>query len=230
MTATIPYIERKFEEFNRQMFAGQLPKIPVMLSDAGSFLGKCVYKVSMGKDGKKEFYDFKLRINKRADLPERELEDVLIHEMIHYYIGVNRLEDTSSHGPLFTHIMNSINKRFGRDIKVSFQGTKEQKELLVDKRRHIHVVALVKLHDGRTGMKVLPRVAPSILKFYNIISSSREVEAVELFMSDDILFNRYPNSSTPKMHLVDEAEIRSHLQDAVAMVCDGRKIRIKNKE
>ena len=33
MKATIPYIEQKFEEFNRQMFGGKLPKIPVELSD-----------------------------------------------------------------------------------------------------------------------------------------------------------------------------------------------------
>ncbi|MBP5387110.1 MAG: sprT domain-containing protein, partial [Prevotella sp.] len=63
MVPTIPYIERKFEEFNQQMFAGELPKIPIVLSDAKSFLGKCVYKKRMGKDGKIEYYDFKLRIN-----------------------------------------------------------------------------------------------------------------------------------------------------------------------
>ena len=32
MRATVPYIEQKFEEFNRQMFGRKLPKIPVELS------------------------------------------------------------------------------------------------------------------------------------------------------------------------------------------------------
>ena len=32
MIADIPYIKRKFEEFNQQMFAGQLPYIPIFLS------------------------------------------------------------------------------------------------------------------------------------------------------------------------------------------------------
>ena len=74
MTATIPYIEQKFEEFNHQMFGGKLPKIPVE--------------------------------NTRVDLPEREVEDTIIYEMIHYHIGYNWLEDASAHGPLFLSIMN----------------------------------------------------------------------------------------------------------------------------
>lgn len=77
MKATIPYIEQKFEEFNLQMFAGQLPKLPIVLSDAKTFLGVCAFKTRKGKDGKKICYDFKLRINTRIDLPEEEIEDTL---------------------------------------------------------------------------------------------------------------------------------------------------------
>lgn len=40
MNATVPFIEQKFEEFSRQMFGGKLPKIPVELSDAKTFLGQ----------------------------------------------------------------------------------------------------------------------------------------------------------------------------------------------
>lgn len=52
MQATIPYIEQKFEEFNQQMFAGQLPKLPIKLSDAKTFLGVCAFKTRKGKDGR----------------------------------------------------------------------------------------------------------------------------------------------------------------------------------
>ena len=224
MIATIPYIEKKFEEFNQQMFAGKLPKIPIVLSDAKSFIGQCVCKKRRGKDGKVEYYDFKLRINTRLDLPEKEVEDTLIHEMIHYYIGVNRLEDMSSHGPLFVHIMNTINERYGRDITISFKGTKEQNEQLVDKRQHYHVVAFVRFHDGKTGIKVLPRVMPSILKYYNAVSTARGVASVSLYMSNDIFFNRFPNSSALKVHYLDEEEILGHLKDAEYLACDGKSI------
>ena len=224
MIPTIPYIERKFEEFNKQMFAGELPPIPIVLSDAKTFLGKCVYKKRLGKDGKAEYYDFKLRINTRIDLPENEVEDKLIHEMIHYFIGYKRLEDASSHGPLFMHIMNTINEKYGRNITVTFKGTSEQQEQLVDKKQRYHVVALVKFHDGKTGIKVLPRVVQSILRYYNTISSAREIESVKLFMSNDIFFNRFPNSAAFKVHFVNEEEVLGHLAGAEVLLCDGKKI------
>lgn len=119
MKATVTYIEQKFEEFNRQIFGGKLPKIPVELSDAKTFLGQCVYKRRRKPFGKTELYDFRLRINTRIDLPEREVEDTIIHEMIHYYIGYNQLKDASAHGPLFLSIMNEINRKFGRHLTVS---------------------------------------------------------------------------------------------------------------
>jgi hypothetical protein len=91
MKATIPYVEKKFEEFNQLMFDGKLPKLPIELSDAKTFLGLCVYKKRRTILGRTECYDFKLRISTRIDLVEAEVEDIIIHEMIHYYIGYNNL-------------------------------------------------------------------------------------------------------------------------------------------
>ncbi len=224
MKATIPYVEKKFGEFNRQIFGGKLPKIPVELSDAKTFLGQCVYKRRRKPFGKAELYDFKLRINARADLPEREIEDTIIHEMIHYYIGYNRLEDASAHGPLFLGIMNEINRKFGRSITVSHKSTKEQREQLQDKRSRYHVIAVVRFHDGRTGIKVLPRVVRSILYYYNNVLANRQIASVQLFMSNNVFFNRYPNSSALKVHFLEADEINKQLEGAERMACDGKSI------
>ena len=83
MKADRQYIEKKFEEFNRQMFAGKLPPIPIELSDAKTFLGQCVFKIRRTLFGKSEKYECRLRINTRIDLPEQDIEDTIIHEMIH---------------------------------------------------------------------------------------------------------------------------------------------------
>ena len=224
MIPTKSYIEQKFDEFNRQMFGGQLPRIPVVLSDAKSFLGKCTYKIRRRQDGKAEYYDYKLRINTRADLPEREVEDTIIHEMIHYYIGLNRIEDISSHGPVFMQIMNAINKKFGRNITVSFKSTDKQREQFVDKKPRYHVVAVVRLKNGKTGIKVLPKIVERILNYYYNISRASEVTSVELYMTNDIFFNRFPNSAVLKAHEVDEKELFSHLNGAEKMECDGKRI------
>lgn len=224
MKATVPYIEAKFDEFNRQIFGGKLPKPPIELSNAKTYLGVCVSQKCRLPGGQIERYNFRLRFSTRIDLPEQELEDTIIHEMIHYYIGINKLKDNSAHGPVFKHIMNSINTVFGRHISISHKSTKEQREQAYDTKRRWHVVAVVSLADGKTGVKVLPRILPRILNYYNKVGASGKVTAVKLFMSDDIFFNRYPNSSALNVIIADRDEVMSHLQDAVVIECDGKRI------
>ncbi|MBO7266947.1 MAG: SprT-like domain-containing protein [Bacteroidaceae bacterium] len=219
MKATIPYVEKKFEEFNQLMFDGKLPKLPIELSDAKTFLGLCVYKKRRTILGRTECYDFKLRISTRIDLVEAEVEDIIIHEMIHYYIGYNNLKDSSAHGRVFRHIMNTINEKFGRHIKISHKLTKEEKEQLYDTKRRWRVVAYVTFNDGRTGIKVLPRIMPRIANYYNAVSRESSVESIELYMTNNPYFNRYPSSSAFRVHYIDKAEADKHLQGAEKMGC-----------
>lgn len=229
MRATIPYIEKKFEEFNLLCFAGKLPKLPILLSDAKSFLGKVEYKKRDLPNGKKENYDFCLRINTRIDLPEETVEDTILHEMIHYFIAVNQLEDTSSHGALFISLMNQINEKYGRHITISHKGTEEQNEQAVDKRPKWHVIAVVNLNDGNIGIKVLPRIVERITGFYNQMLENSKVKNVELYMSNNPFFNRYPNSAALKVYFLDKEEIETQLNGAEKMKCDGKNIIRNNK-
>lgn len=221
MKATIPYVKKKFEEFNKLCFAGKLPQIPIELSDAKTFLGLCVHKRRIGENGETEYFDFKLRINSRLDLPENEIEDVIIHEMIHYFIDYNQLEDATTHGPIFTHMMNEINSKYGRNITISNKCSEEQEEELFDKKVHYHVVAVVVFHDGRTGIKVLPRVLHSILKYYNNIQKDKKVLAVQLYMSNNTFFNRFSNSSALRVDSLEPEEIKQNIAGAERLECDG---------
>ena len=224
MKATIPYVEKKFEEFNQLIFDGKLPKLPIELSDAKTFLGVCVYKKRRTLLGKVVCYDFKLRINTRIDLDEAEVEDIIIHEMIHYYIGYNRIVDTSAHGRVFRQLMTEINERYGRHIKVSHKPTLEQKEQLYGSKERWHMVALIVFKDGRTGIKVLPRIASKIVNYYNVVGRESTIERIELYMTNDTYFNRYPNSSALRVHAIDRAEAERHLAGAERWVCDGTRI------
>jgi len=206
------------------MFAGQLPKLPIELSDAKTFLGMCVFQKRKLPNGTFEHYNFRLRINTRIDLPEQEIEDTIIHEMIHYYIGINNLEDTSSHGPIFQHMMKSINEKYGRHLTISHKGTAEQNEQAHDTRQHWHVVAVVSMKDGKTGIKVLPRVLPKILNYFNTVGADKKVAGIKLYMSNDIFFNRYPNSAALNVSFVDKDEVMTHLKDAEELGCDGKKM------
>lgn len=224
MKATVPYVKEKFKEYNQLFFGGTLPELPIELSDAKGFAGVCRYKSREKEDGTVELYDFRLSINTRIELPEEELEDTIIHEMIHYFIAYNRLEDSSSHGPMFQHLMKTINEKYGRHVSITHKTTAEQQEALIDKRQHYHVVAVVSFVGGKMGIKVLPRVIPSIVNYYNKVREQKSVVDVRLFMSNDTYFNRFPNSAALKVHYVDIAELSEHLKGAELMECDGETI------
>lgn len=139
MIPTLPYIQQHFDDFNIRFFNGSLPPIPIKLSNARTFLGKVTYVkrrnfsltswlFSSGASsvGEWTYSNFKLRINTRYDLPEELIQDTILHEMIHYYIAVNHLRDTSTHGQLFRSEMKRINAEGNRHITISYRLTPEQ--------------------------------------------------------------------------------------------------------
>ena len=163
MTPTIEYIQARFDEYNVLYFNGSLPPLPIKLSNARTFLGKLCYKKQRTWFlGPYRYSDFVLRINTRMDMSEELIQDTILHEMIHYFIGLNHLEDVSSHGPVFQHLMNSINEKYDRHISISHQYTEEQREQAYDSRPRWHVVAVVKMKDGKVGIKVIPRIVQRI--------------------------------------------------------------------
>ena len=219
-----PFAIRTFNHFNKLCFGGKLPDVPIEIYNAGSTLGQCKCKIGHKPDGSIVKYDFRLRFSERADLPENELEDIILHEMIHYYIDVNQFQDTAPHGVLFRQKMTEINTTYGRHITVSHKSTKEQREKMQDTRQRWHVIAVLSMKDGHKGIKVLPRVLQSILKYYNGVLKSPQVASVELYMSNDIFFNQYPNSSSLNYHRLDETVINNHLKGADKLECDGKNI------
>lgn len=231
MEITEKLVREKFEFFNRQIFGGKLPMPRIGLSRARTFLGACTFKTRRGLLGKKTRYDFAIRISTMFDMSETEFEDTLIHEMIHYYIGVNQIEDTSAHGQKFRSMMADINSRFGRRINISHRSEgdkgKASAEGVAVQCRQYHVIAVASLADGRTGFKVLPRVAPSILRFYNGLLSSGMVKTLSLFMSDSPFFYSYPNSSSLRVHIIEPDTVMQHLEGAVNIYCDGKTLRVE---
>lgn len=224
MKATIPYVKEKFGEFNELFFGGELPEIPVGVSDAKGFIGVCRYKRRRRPDGTWERYDFRLSINTRIDLPEQEVEDTIIHEMIHYYIGVNQLRDTSAHGEVFRRMMKEINDKHGRHITISHKNTPEQREQSYDKRPRRHVVAVVTLRDGRSGIKVIPCIAKRIRQYRRGLLLSGRVKSIEFFLTTDPFFNRFPSSAALRIYDIDPDELSAHLTDAVKITVNAFKV------
>ena len=211
MKPTLSYIETKFDEFNSLIFDGKLPRIPVALSNAASYVGLCTFKTRRRPFRQPEYYDFRLRISTRFDLPEQEVADTIIHEMIHYYIRLNRIKDTSAHGKVFRQMMDDINTRFGRHITVSHRTTKEQREAALDKRPRLRVVAIVSFRDGREGLKLLPHNAGSVAKYHRAVMRTGKVSGIDYYLESDPWFNRYPTSSAFNVIYAPMDEVRAHI-------------------
>ena len=122
MQPTVDYIQSRFDEYNTRYFGGTLPPIPIKLSHARTFLGKVTFvRHRTWLFGSVRNEKFVLRINTRFDLPEELIEDTILHEMIHYYIAVNQIRDTSAHGRLFRREMKRINAEGNRHITISYR-------------------------------------------------------------------------------------------------------------
>lgn len=214
MKPTIDFIARKFQEFNTQMFGGKLTMPPIQLSKARTFVGQCAAKKRRSLLHGTQLFDFRLKFSISFDLPEEEWEDTIIHEMIHYYIGVNGIKDTSAHGKIFRQMMESINQRFGRKLTISHRSTPEQTEHLYKTTKVWHVIALVHFADGRKGLKVLPRIRQRIDTYRSAMLRDKRFSRIDLFLSNDPYFNRFPNSSAFNVVLAKEAEFMPHIEQA----------------
>ena len=211
MKPDVPFIKAKFDEFNSLMFGGALPTVPVALSKASSYVGLCTFKTRRHLFGKNEYYDFRLRFSTRLDLPEPEVEDTIIHEMIHYYIRLNRIKDTSAHGKVFRQMMKDLNSRYGRHITISHRTTKEQREASIDKRPRRRVVAIVSFKDGREGLKLLPYKQDKVTAYHRALMRSGQVTGIDFYVESDPWFNRFPTSSAFNVIFAPMDEVRAHL-------------------
>lgn len=214
MIPSIDYIARKFHEFNVLMFGGKLTIPPIQLSRARTFVGQCAARKRRTLLHGTQLYDFRLKFSTCFDLPEEEWEDTIIHEMIHYYIGSNGIKDSSAHGQVFRQMMQDINQRFDRKLTISHKSTPEQKEQLYNSKIVWHVIALVHFADGRKGLKVLPRIRQRIQAYRAAILRDKRIIKIDLFMSKDPYFNRYPNSSAFNVVLANEEEFIPHINQA----------------
>ena len=211
MQPTVEYLEERFDTFNRMCFDGALPRIPIKLSRARTFVGRLIYRPVRdwrGRVVRRE--DFVLRISTYFDLPEAEIEDTLIHEMIHYWIAWKGIKDTSSHGKEFRRIMKEVNALHGRHLTISHKSTPEEQDR--DTRVRDHYFCVSQLADGRTALTVAAQ--PCIARIRRAFRWSPSIRSQTWYHSRDPWFNRYPHCRSPKIFPVDPAVLQPHLDAA----------------
>jgi len=209
MIATIESVSDNFNKFNSLIFNGELPPIPIKLVKAKSFLGKIEFKTKrmLGKTVRCD--NFLLKISVSFDLPEIVLEDVIIHEMIHYYIAVNKIKDSRPHGEKFRLLMNGINAKYGRNISVRHKGLQAINQSVVRKE---YVLCVSTMADGHKGITVCAKTR--ISEIYRNFRRSGIVSSMQWYVSDDPYFSRFPQSRSSRIYKISQTDLREHLKNA----------------
>lgn len=227
MQPTEEYIREHFDFYNRTMFGGTLPVPPIHLTNARTYMGMMTCRKRVGLFGRKHFSNFALRISRRFDYTEAELQDTIIHEMIHYYIAYNQLQDISAHGPQFRQMMDEINRMYGRHITVTHRSSREERLRAIGPKPRPRIFAIVEMHDGQHFIKAVPRIGQRIIAMHRRIASSPQVKSWRWYYSTDPYFALFPSSMGRYMQRIDMAEIRPHLDASTPVFCDGRNVKLQ---
>jgi len=211
------WLKERYNHFNALCFQNTLPQIPIRLTRANSFGGKLQYRRMRRLYGKELHTDYVLVMDISHDRSDEAVEDILLHEMIHFYIEHHHIKDSSTHGRIFRKMMADINERFGRHITVSL---KEQ-AAEADKRIRTHWVCLVSFRDGRQGVTVTGQTGFPII--HKAFLSIDEIASTQWYISQDPFFNRFPHARTAKVYHADSDKLAQHLQSAKALRYDGHR-------
>lgn len=214
------FVVETFNTFNLSIFNSELPLPSISLTRARTFRGKLTYRKKRNMSGRMECYDFEIRISTLFNLERKEWEDVVIHEMIHYYIAFKGIPDTSSHGAAFRKMMHAINRQHKRGITISSRSTENEN---ADSRLRAHYVCLAKFSDGRLG--VAPVAKTRIFELWNVFLSFPDVVSMKWVGVIDPWFNRFPRVMTPKLYLAKKEELEPHLKGGVLLERDGNVVR-----
>ncbi len=132
-----------FIQFNHDYFSNELPCPQLFISHSRTRLGSMNCKVLQTPNGVYRS-NYSIRISDFYEQTDKEYQTTLLHEMIHYYIAYNKLQDSSAHGVIFQRMMSELNFKYGWNINISAtqQNIKARERLLDNKPRLILSIVL----------------------------------------------------------------------------------------
>lgn len=194
------WIAVNFDRFNKENFGGRLTPPKFLVNNARTRLGSMAFKWKRSLF-KRETYDYVIRLSNYYDIPEVEFQNVLLHEMIHYYIAVNHFKDDSVHGTMFRSIAQRINKQ-GWHVVVRTDTRKwpvaerNRKKVITRKR----IVLAASTTDGKYFLSV---IGPgSVRKVKLQIARTPQIRETHWFESSDDYFQQFPQCRTLRGRIV----------------------------
>lgn len=226
MRPDIPFLQEQFRSWNKRIFNDALPEVPIVISNAKSYLGKCEYHYSRSLFGKRQCRNFCLRFSARYDVAEEVVVDTLLHEMIHYYIAYKGIKDTSAHGERFRQMMNNINATYDRHLTITHRTTEDERQSVAADK--IFVFCVTTMESGERCITVIAQTR--LFEFWDEIPRRiRGVTHTAWYLTTDVALNRYPRSRTIKLYRIAETELDRLIQNSKPLVREGDVIRVARK-
>ncbi|WP_295728377.1 SprT-like domain-containing protein [uncultured Muribaculum sp.] len=218
MTITLPLLADRFNRFNALIFGERLPRIPLRISNAATRAGSFSHRTLRSARGE-VVHRRAISISRAFDLDPDALEDVVIHEMIHYWIDLYGPKE-QPHGPAFRAMMAEINRTHHRHITVTVAATPKSAS-------KIHIVCVAILSDGRTGI-VLP-ARSRLMQMYRDIPRLFNTSGCRWYATTHPYFSRFPKAIRPKLYLPEPVALDSAISDAREIDLSSGKVRYLTK-
>jgi hypothetical protein len=211
MQTTIQQLTVWFNQFNTEYFGGCLPIPRISISHGRRTLG------SMACRGRKILgltacRSYTITISNYYDVDEKSFQNVLLHEMIHYYISYKSIRDTSVHGRVFRSMMEELNAKYGWCIRVRTNaselavagGVRKQPRLVLamEIKNRGAFLSVVNPHYRRRLSMMLSRVPDVVRSGWYIsdndyFSSFSTVRSLRGRMVDKIEYDEIVSTMTP---------------------------------
>lgn len=220
MKADLDYIARRFQFFNDKIFGGCLTVPPMRFSHSRRGIAACRLRHNDSDN-----YNVKeLTFSASYDLTPQVWDDIIVHEMIHYFIASHSLHDTAPHGYLFKGFMHSINAKFGMNISVTYKLGSEDKYI---GRKKIHIIFVITSSDNNTYIISMPRKIDMIVTLSRHLQADARFACHEIFISSNPFFDNIPVCrKNLKMYPTTAATLATNLADAIPMTLrDGKLLR-----
>ena len=189
MILTLEYARSQFDCFNRIIFSGSLQPIPIRLSHARSYLGRFCVKTVRRAGGNVSSQHAYFLFNGTLDMDEPVLQDLIIHEMIHYWVWVNGI-DEPPHGPQFRAKMEEINRLYGRHVSV--RARLSHTESVAAAETEPRLVCFFETQEGDCAVMVCPK--SRLLECWDFMAQSSMVKHYEWYLCNHPAVSLYKRS------------------------------------
>lgn len=125
-------LEYLFNIYNEEYFHGVLPLPEFRVIHKNNTFGKFECKM-----GWRNISSPVIMVTDKYNFTEDQLRDIMIHEMIHYYLAYTKKDRIVTHGKQFKKMMEDFNLNEGFNIQITYN-TKDfeidkNKETILDK-------------------------------------------------------------------------------------------------